>query len=691
MGDRNLRSATIASQPNTFGACMVCRGPFLPCMATALSPENMSLIRLQYAFTSINPQYNFMSGKKDAHVFQVKLVQPAILWTDRVCEVGGKMAYVDFRAYLQRGVGVGANGRTRKGQKDPYIEAFACPATEQKVDRGTTATWDAPSWPVRFPGLLGSLRGKGDVGRVMNLYEEWTTLTHVTYPVCNTCNRIMDSDAEQRALLSDGALPLVPGEAITIHKGSGEDVAFPQAGNLDLSRSYRHALLGYYLHRCLLGLPEADFDYLAKHDGFLAYTRMCYLALMIACKWKGVMGGNGSEVGSMHTGPQVGFYVSYLAWNLLRTGARADSDNRVSRLEPIGDRGGDGFDFARFHIMFALEAPRCDGLWPEGCERSLPAYVYAAEDASVNAMTLLQWTDAGVSRYVREVGMGLSCLMRGDAAGLTNWTDAMRRSPTHCANKVSPDVFMKRLQDFFVTPVEGKQLMALQRCMPCASSDPNKHNPGAFIRMFGCTTVLLPYYHHIRKEEELRRVVWDLLHTLVESEWTNLREANPGMVTEDTQKVAYNLAFSTVASEVLIEHGLPVPGTFREVLEVILRGFNGTSLSRAIKGGHLCSVWKASIRLMNAHACVDAVSFADEAGPDLIDRLGRGRVPKAPPDGPMTRAAARAAAEKAAADRAAAEKVAADRAAVEQAARARATRGGPTTRSVGNTTHTSLP
>ena len=652
---------------------MVCRGPFLPCMATALSPENMALIRLQYAFTSINPQYNFMSGKKDAHVFQVKLVQPAILWADRVCEVGSRLAYPDFQAYLQRGVGVGASGRTRRSQEDPYIEAFACPATEQKVDRGTTATWDAPSWPVRFPGLLQSLRDGGDLGcssaggtalgGVVRQYEEWTTLTHVTYPVCNTCNRIMDSDAEQRVLLSDGALPLVPGEAITVHRGSGEEEKLPQAGKLDLSRSYRHALLGYYLHRCLLGLSERDFDYLTEREGFLAYTRMCYLALMIACKWKGVMGGNGSEVGSMHTGPQVGFYVSYLAWNLLRTGVRADSD----------DSGGDGFDFARFHIMFALEAPRCDGLWPEGCERSLPAYVYAAEDASVNAVTLLQWTDAGVSRYVREMGVGLACLMRGDDTGLITWARAMGRNSAHCASKVPMDAFVKRLRDFFVTPTEGKQLMALQRCMPCASSDPNKHNPGAFIRMFGCTTVLLPYYHHIRKEEELRRVVWDLLHTLVESEWTNLREANPGVVTEDTQKVAYNLAFSTVASEVLTKHGLPVPGTFREVLEVIFRGFNGTSLTRAIKGGHLCSVWKASTRLMSAHACVDAVSFVDEAGPALIDRLGKGQAPKAPSDGPVTRAAARAAAEKAA------------------AAQAGAARGGPTTRSVGNTTHTSLP
>ena len=73
-------------------------------------------------------------------MFQLKLVQPAILWADRVCKVGGRMAYTDFQAYLQLGMGVGANGQTRKGQKDPYIEAFACAATEQKVDRGTTAT-----------------------------------------------------------------------------------------------------------------------------------------------------------------------------------------------------------------------------------------------------------------------------------------------------------------------------------------------------------------------------------------------------------------------------------------------------------------------------------------------------------------------------------------------------------------------
>ena len=674
------RAATIASQGKSFGGCMSCRAPFRPikyCMGTT---ESELLMRLCEPFTKHKPPSEFMEPKRDGHVTQVKVVQPALRWWDEQLDKMLKIRkYEAWVEQLQAGVNRPKTGLGRLVGIDP-LPPFPCPATDtgKKVAPDTIATWKAPAEKITFPVLQGLFKDPHS-GRAVIPPGTRGEMDNTTFPVCARCNAIMDSDSAQRSLLYTDAGGLIPDDCIELSNSVTGAVigTIPSVTKQDVCSSHRHALLVYYIHMCLLGLDKGTYTILKQRGGFQLYTRLCYLFLMVGAKRKALATACQDGLVDCHPRGQLEFYVSYLSWVL---------------LTHCYDGGRQQFDFYVYHLFYASEAPMCKCLWPPNCPRSLGRYIFTSMITNATPTESLLDVDKGVCAFVAKIGAYLKCIQCGNDAVLGRLRVNTKQT------KETNDI-LALARRYFVNDKEADRLMDLET-MSCAGvTKANDQDPGRVIQCFGCVPLLLPFYNNLWVQRDLRAATWDTMQKIVVIEWTNMCRENPGWLPSDPSgregivKVAYNLAFcadlnvkaeeargkhtrvtSLVASDdsdadasssaddsssagtgAATPPGVdtddddapayntrsrrrtvpvpppapsspppPPPGVNPRQdasdVEYLIRKYTANSLIKFMKTTPLCSVWKTSLRLMSLRACT-YVSEVDGGGVAYIPDL----------------------------------------------------------------------
>ena len=505
---------------------MSCRAPFFPQAFGISVQSNYELLKLGDDFLKVNPMFTFMSRKVNGHVFQEAFVHSALHWWDRFLDVLKGVSFNEYNKFLQGGVGTG---------KVPSVPEF----DSESIGDGEApweAVWDAPRVDttvslniVKFPHLLSMLKSAsvppGQSGKAL-----CTELDYLTLPVCQKCNAIMDSDAAQRRLLCWAEDPLVPNESIAVtDKNTGEVITLPKPGELDVSKRHRHVLIAYYLHRCLMALDKPTYEALCKWDGLYFYTRMCYLFLMVAAKR--VHLGSLCDEGRADYNPrgQLDLYISYASWLLLRYTV---------------PRNNQPFDFYRYHLLYSSETPRCVYAWPSNRPRSLGWYVLPNTGTELSSLELLLQVDTGIHEFIEKVGKFLKGIQCGDEAGLLSLTDSPEKVKT-----------LSDMRTYYVSATEASRLMAMQEhCAGCTRSV-DKQNPGQVMQYFGSAPILLPFYHKIWMDAQIRVATFTLLQKFICEEWDTMRVNNSEWLKQkpsgtggtdyglETVKIAYNLAF----------------------------------------------------------------------------------------------------------------------------------------------------
>ena len=594
------RSATHPVDPKSFGCCMACRSPFLPYSMNIGVDENVDIIRLDGLFQQKggNIKYRFCSDMKKGHVFQVAHVQHALKWWDGVL-AGLGHTFEEFSGKIGAGVGVPGG-----------FNRFDCPGTNIKVSLGTYATWKCPTAGIEFPSLVSRILLRGNIRIEVDAGME-NDLDNTVYPVCSSCNAVMDSDMDQRDVLSDGSSPIVSVEAISIYVPKKRTPnPFPSQGDRDSTRKYRHVLIAYYIHACLLGLSKEEYDGLQKRKCLGLYTRLCYLMLMVVAKQRGMTHVLERRQGAFIYQGQLDFYISFVSYLLLRH-------------NNFGSMG--SFDFFRYHILYVLEVPRCVYIWPEGKPKKLSWWVFEKDTGEKSGFELLRIADTRVCDFAITAGAVLKGLMCGEVKLLTLWLTLWkpqyksRSAPLDAPRKVT----QKDLENYFCTSQEGERLMTLQKLSGGAVAGTQQQNPGLFVHGFGCTAMMLYFYYNIPlSEKPLKDATWDMIHRWVEKEWVNMRTLEKGWQKTDQIKLAYNIAFCAEAREALEKRqGKPCEGGFMDVVKTMVRVFTQGSLEKFLQTTPLCSVWKTSLRLMDMHACLLFVDMLEEDNTTLFQKL----------------------------------------------------------------------
>ena len=593
------RSATLPVDPKSFGCCMACRSPFLPYSMNISVDENVDMIRLDGLFQQKagNVKYRFCSDMKKGHVFQVAHVQHALKWWDGVLADEGGI-FADFKKKLKAGVGMPGG-----------LKSFDCPGTNIKVPLGTYATWKGPLAGIKFPSLVKEILLRGTRRIEVDASVE-NDLDNTVYPVCSSCNAVMDSDMDQRDILSDGSNPIVSMKTISICVPNKEPSLFPSQGDKDSTRKYRHVLVAYYIHACLLGLRKKEYEGLQARNCVGLYIRLCYLMLMVVAKQRGMSHVLERRQGAFIYQGQLDFYISFLSYLLLK-------------YNDFGSMG--SFDFFRYHILYVLEFPRCVYIWPEGRPKKLSWWVFEKDTGEKSGLDMLGMADTGVCGFAKTAGAVLKALMCGELKLLTLWLTLWK--PEYKARSASLDaprrVTQKDLENYFCTSQEGERLMTLQKLSGGAVAGTQQQNPGLFVHGFGCTAMMLYFYYNIPlSEKPLKDATWEVIHRWVEKEWENMKTLQGGWKKTDQIKLAYNIAFCAEAKEALEKRqGKPCEGGFMDVVKIMVRTFTKGSLEEFLKTTPLCSVWKTSLRLMGMHACLLFVDMIEEDNTTLFQRL----------------------------------------------------------------------
>ena len=523
---------------------MSCRAPFPPTVLGTGTRENLELLDLCDAFARANPPCKFMSKKADGHVMQVKHVQHALRWWDNALQAFENEPYNAFNAYIHTTMGDNAaaaagRGRGRRPAGAPRVlPLFDCPATDTgiRVAVGVTAKWATPGAPLELPGLLSAMRAMARRPARELPREICADLDNITLPVCDTCNHIMDSDEAQRDLLCAGSGPLVPLEAIQVTTAPGAPVLkCPTPDERETARSYRHAMLAYYLHRCLLALSQADYDCVRDCGGLGLYTRLCYLTFVVAAKRVALGNACASGVSDHNARGQLDLLVSYLSWLMLKY------------REP---RPNERFDFYRYHIFYASEVPRCARVWPATCPRSLGQYVFTGSEIVQTADGLVLRADAGVTKFTNTIGMLLRVIQCRDDGWLRIQIAGQNADQRQATTKR-----LSRMRAYFATAEEGMWLMVLQGQSPACIRGSQGRNPAEVIKAFGVTAIMLPFYHYIWKNRPIRDATWKFIREAIHKEWDEMRTNNEGWfhpkprnrgqadLGKEEVRLAYNLAF----------------------------------------------------------------------------------------------------------------------------------------------------
>ena len=664
------RASTIASQGKSFGGCMSCRSPFRPITHCVGTPQSVLLLKLCEPFRQHQPPSEFMELKRDAHVTQVKVVQPALQWWDRqLDDMSNYRTYKTWVQQLKAGVlqpppsSIASLLRTKPKPLPP----FPCPptATGKKVAPNTIATWDAPEEGIVFPVLQGLFRDPSS-GRAEIPPDTYVEMDNITFPVCARCNAIMDSDSAQRSLLYTDSGEIIPDDCIQLSNSiTGAEIeTIPSVTKQGVCSSHRHALLGYYIHKCLLGLDEATYTILKTRKGLKLYTRLCYLLLMVGAKRKALATACQDGVVDCHPRGQLEFYISYLSWVLLTHCYDGDRQQ---------------FDFYVYHLFYASEAPMCTCLWPPSCPRSLGRYIFTSMITNATPMGSLMDVDKGVCTFVARIGVYLKCIQCGNDAVLDRL-----RVKTKQTKETNDTLALARR--YFVNDKEADRLMDLET-MSCAGvTGTNEQDPGRVIQCFGCIPVLLPFYNNLWVQRDLREATWRTMQEIVTTEWKTMCKENPGWLPSDPSgregvvKVAYNLAFcadlNVKAAEARGRHARPSspvppdadaasdadapsdadgsdddapayrtrsrhpiapvpppapssppplpPGVNRKQdaddVRYLISKYTANSLIKFMKTTPLCSVWKTCLRLMSLRACT-YISEVDGGGVAYIPDL----------------------------------------------------------------------
>ena len=593
------RNATLPLEPKSFGCCMACRSPFLPYSMNIGVDENVDIIRLDGLFQQKGGsiKYRFCSDMKKGHVFQVAHVQHALKWWDSVLADRGIRTYENFSKKIQAGVGI------RRGFK-----RFDCPGTNIKVPPDTYATWICPTAGIKFPSLVHRilLRGRTRIEVDASVKND---LDNTVYPICSSCNAVMDSDMDQRDILSDGSSPIVSVGAIQI-SDPDKTKPFPSQGDKDSTRKYRHVLIAYYIHACLLGLSKDEYEGLQKRKCLGLYTRFCYLMVMVVAKQKGMGHVLERKQGAFIYQGQLDFYISFVSYLLLR-------HNNFGKM--------DSFDFFRYHLLYVLEVPRCVYIWPEGRPKKLSWWVFEKDAGGKSGLDMLSIADTRLCEFAKTAGSVLKALMCNEENLLTLWLTLWkpeyksRSAPLDAPRRVT----QKDLENYFCTSQEGERLMTLQRLSGGAVAGTQQQNPGLFVHGFGCTAMMLYFYYNIPlSEKQLKDATWNMIHRWVEKEWENMKTLQGGWQKNDKIKLAYNLAFCAEASEALEKRrGEPCEGNFLDVVKIMVSTFTKGSLEKFLQTTPLCSMWKTSLRLMDMHACLLFVDMLEDDNVSLFQRL----------------------------------------------------------------------
>ena len=664
------RASTIASQGKSFGGCMSCRAPFQPITHCVSTPQSVLLLKLCEPFRQHQPPSEFMELKRDAHVTQVKVVQPALQWWDRqLDEMSRIRTYEAWVQQLKAGVNHPRAGIRRLAGIEP-LPPFPCPqtATGKKVPPNTIATWDAPAAGIAFPVLQGLLRDPHS-GRAVIPPDTYDEMDNITFPVCARCNAIMDSDSAQRSLLYTDPGGLIPDDCVQLSNSvTGDTIEnIPSVTKQDVCSSHRHALLVYYIHMCLLGLDRATYTVLRDRRGFKLYTRLCYLVLMVGAKRKALATACQDGVVDCHPRGQLEFYISYLSWVLLTHCYDGDRQQ---------------FDFYVYHLFYASEAPMCTYLWPPSCPRSLGRYIFTSMITNATPTGSLMDVDKGVCAFVARIGAYLKCIQCGNDIVL----DRLRVKPKQRKDVEDTLALARR---YFVNDKEADRLMDLET-MSCAGvTGTNEQDPGRVIQCFGCIPVLLPFYNNLWVQRDLREATWKTMQEIVTTEWKTMCKENSDWLPSDPGgregivKVAYNLAFcadlNIKAAEARGRHARPAspvppnadaasdtgvppdadaptdaptdapayrtrarrpiapvpppapssppplppgvnPKQDAEDVRYLVRKYTANSLIKFMKTTPLCSVWKTCLRLMSLRACT-YISEVDGGGVAYIPDL----------------------------------------------------------------------
>ena len=142
---------------------------------------------------------------KKGHVFQVAHVQHALKWWDSVLAgLSPNHTFHVFSETLKAGVGIPV-----------FFRNFYCPGTNIRVPLGTYAVWKCPTEGIRFPSLVSQFLLQGTNLKALDA-SVGNDLDNTVYPICSSCNTIMDSDKDQKDILSDGS-PTVSVGAMNIY------------------------------------------------------------------------------------------------------------------------------------------------------------------------------------------------------------------------------------------------------------------------------------------------------------------------------------------------------------------------------------------------------------------------------------------------------------------------------------------